>query len=98
MMGQNNEIEISVDSVLLQNAYSRNRTGEDLPTAFVLPPRGVKVGPLDRHGIPFPARSRDPAKLEIGRAHVRTPVNNAKLVCCSLLEKTQITSKILKDS
>src|SRR3546814_4308393 len=32
---------------------------------------------------------------EIGRAHVCTPVTNAKLVCCLLLEKKQILDYFL---
>src|SRR3546814_2468226 len=46
---------------------------------------------LDRKG----RRARDlqhPRRLQIGRAHVRTPVTNAHLVCRLLLEKKKKNS------
>src|SRR3546814_5425555 len=55
--------------------------------ATVFSPTPRRKSPTRVRPWPPPRHASRPLKAEIGRAHVRTPVTNAHLVCRLLLEK-----------
>src|SRR3546814_4300059 len=68
----------------LRDPHPALRHQPDLPRIKFHEGIGKMLGQQDRRGE---AR----VKVAIGRAHVRTPVTNAKLVCRTLLDKKKTT-------